>query len=89
VSFTGAGEQESASGVTKNISSGGVLFVSDRVPEVGDTIEYVITLRGEGQPTLKLHCVGKVVRREVAGETGSGAAVAVTLDRYKFLREQD
>ena len=33
------------SGLTKNISSGGVLFTAGKEPDIGVSIEYIITLR--------------------------------------------
>ena len=58
----------SATGQTKNMSSGGVLFTSDAKIEVGEAIEYVIALVGdrESAQPVTLHCLGKVVRLEEA-----------------------
>ncbi len=78
------------SGVTRNISSGGVLFTSDLEPDVGGTLEYVITLSSQKEHPVSLRCMGKVVRSEKLNPeiaNGSGSfAVAVTLERYEFLR---
>lgn len=65
-------------GETRNLSSSGVLFTSDASVEVGQPIEFVITL-----PTkVRLRCIGKVVRTE-----GLAAAnVAATLERFEFVR---
>jgi PilZ domain len=76
--------------LTRNISSGGVLFTSEREPDIGGSLEYVITLSAQSDPPVNLRCIGKVVRSEpvAAGSGGSHAsfAVAVTLERYEFLR---
>ena len=66
------------------MSSGGILFYTTEITlEVGQPIEYLITLpRTNGNPIeVRLHCMGKVVRRET--ERG---AVAATLERYEFVR---
>ena len=77
-------------GRTQNISSTGVLFVTENEPAVTGAIEYVITLNeGEKQP-VNLRCVGKIVRleRSANGQRDGGAAfqVAATLERYEFVR---
>jgi hypothetical protein len=78
----------SAAGETRNLSSSGVLFTSDTRVELGEAIEYVISLAGEGE--VNLHCIGKVIRLEdgFAGHRENGAVmeVAATLERYEFIR---
>ena len=50
-------------GETRNLSSGGVLFTSDGKLQKGDPIEYLVTLPSKGEnPSLRLRCMGKVVR---------------------------
>jgi hypothetical protein len=72
-----------ANGETRNLSSGGVLFVSEITVDVGSPIEYIISLpSGNGRlGEVRLRCMGKVLRREAAE-----SAVAVTLERYEFVR---
>jgi hypothetical protein len=66
---------------TKNLSSSGVLFRSGAALQLGDVLEYVITLPSPSQNmAVKLKCKGKVVRRL----TGEAAA---TLDRWEFVRD--
>jgi hypothetical protein len=81
----------SGAGTTKNLSSGGVLFATDSRFDIGDPIEYVITLTataGYATP-VTLHCLGKVMRFEIESN-GTEAArpfeVAATLERYEFVR---
>ena len=77
-------------GVTKNISSTGVLFTAGAQPDLGGPIEYVITLNYEGTQSVNLRCVGKVLRSERALETGDSRRyyhIAATLERYEFVRE--
>ena len=76
-------------GLTKNISSTGVLFTSGTAPDLGGPIEYVITLNHQGLQPVNLRCVGKVVRSERTfsnGEDRRGFEVAATLERYEFVR---
>ena len=74
-------------GVTKNISSSGVLFTSDKEPDLGSPIEYIVTLNAQGPQPVSLRCVGKVLRAElVAGDQTRAYQVAATLERYEFVR---
>lgn len=76
-------------GQTQNISSCGVLFISEREPDLGGPIEYVITLNHEGAQAVSLRCMGKVLRSEPSYFPGdsNGYRVAATLERYEFVRD--
>src|SRR5512138_560861 len=77
----------SESGLTRNISSGGILFTSSRRLEVGGPIEYVVRLPGSSNCGVQLRCVGKVVRNEMSpGAETPGFDTAATLERYEFER---
>ena len=71
---------------TRDISSGGVCFVSRNEVEVGGRIEYVITLAGS-TPPVRIHCLGKVLRSRRPG-ADDGFEVAVTMERYQFVRAE-
>jgi hypothetical protein len=74
---------------TSNISSGGVLFHSPRQLEIGHPIEYVVTLTSGASGLVTLRCMGKVLRAETAYDLNpdnSLFSVAVSLERYEFLR---
>jgi hypothetical protein len=80
-------------GRTRNLSSGGVLFKLHFQLELGDPIEYFITLPFSPGPgaDVRLLCRGKVVRLErpkadVATASGKLVAVAATLERHEFVR---
>ena len=92
VTRTGA-EKVTQHGLTRNISSGGVLFTAEKSPDVGGLIEYVITLSSQSHPSVNLRCIGKVLRSEkVASEINEGVysfAIAATLERYEFLRSDN
>jgi PilZ domain len=69
-------------GETRNVSSGGVLFKFDAKLQIGDSLEYFITLsapQGSAQ-VVRVRCRGKVMRVVRNGE------VAVTIERYEFVR---
>jgi hypothetical protein len=72
-------------GETKNLSSSGVLFTADADVQIGQPIEFMITLpTGKAGSSVRLRCVGKVVRldKEMAGND----SVAATLERFEFVR---
>jgi len=82
-------EKVSEIGTTRNISSGGVLFVSTKGMEIGGPVEYVVTLTAGTTGVVNLRCMGKVLRLEKgvpeeAAEQPVG--VAISLERYEFMR---
>ncbi len=78
-------------GETKNLSSSGVLFASDTRLDVGEAVEYIITLSGQKPNAVNLHCLGKVTRLETPSpewhESARPFEVAATLERYEFVRD--
>jgi hypothetical protein len=94
LSITRAGaERVALSGLTKNISSCGVLFTTGQEPDLGGPIEYIITLTHDGPQPVNLRCVGKVMRAErtnTKADAGPKAyQIAATLERYEFIRDRD
>ena len=88
VALTRAGNVRlSDAGFTKNISSCGVLFTSQRELDVGGPIEYVITLIDQSSNPVNIRCVGKVVRQVTSPDRS--AAVAATVERYEFVRARE
>jgi len=78
-------------GYTRNISSSGVLFTTEREPDLTGPIEYVITLNNDGTQSVNLRCIGKVIRAERldgGADPVPAFQVAATLERYEFIREQ-
>lgn len=86
---------------TRDISSGGVCFLSPTDIEVGDRIEYLITLSGSNPP-VRIRCLGKVLRSNMppipangnGNGNGNGASskefeVAITMERYQFVRADE
>jgi hypothetical protein len=85
-------ERVTFAGLTKNISSSGVLFTLDSEPDLGSAIEYVITLNHDGPQAVNLRCVGKILRservREAVFEHPPAYQIAATLERYEFVRDR-
>jgi len=82
-------ERVSEIGTTRNISSGGVLFVSTKGMEIGGPVEYVVTLTTGTTGVVNLRCMGKVLRLEknvVEESPEQAVGVAISLERYEFLR---
>ena len=78
-------------GETCNISSNGVLFKTDHPIDLGESLEYYVTLPTAPSPTerLRLRCVGKVVRvLPDSAEPVSDHTLAVTMERYEFMRQR-
>ena len=69
---------------TRDISSGGVCFLSTNAIEPGGRIEYVITLSGSNPP-VRIRCLGKVLRSKKPA-TEAPFEIAVTMERYSFVR---
>jgi len=92
LSITRAGtEHVIQPGFTKNISSNGVLFTTGTAPDLGGPIEYIITLNHVGPQPVNLRCIGKVIRSARMapnGEDRRGYEIAVTLERYEFVRDR-
>src|SRR5690349_22410137 len=79
-------------GYTKNISSSGVLFTTEAQPDLGGAIEYTIRLNNEGPQPVSLRCIGKIIRSERMhnghAEGHLAYQIAVTLERYEFVRAE-
>jgi hypothetical protein len=75
---------------TRDISSGGVCFMSPMDVEVGGRIEYLITLSGSN-PAVRIRCLGKVLRsnQPPVAEAVSQFEIAVTMERYQFVRADE
>ena len=75
---------------TRDISSGGVCFLSPLEVEVGGRIEYLITLSCSNPP-VRIRCLGKVLRSNHPPVPTSKREfeVAVTMERYQFVRADE
>ncbi len=82
-------ERVSAIGTTRNISSGGVLFVSASEIDIGGPAAYVVTLASGTNGVVNLRCMGKVLRLQRGASEESeerSVTVAISLERYEFMR---
>ncbi len=63
-----------------------MLFTECRqVPQAAAELEFVLVLPGLGHPgESRVQCQGRVVRRS-GGPSDAAAAVAVTIESYRFL----
>ena len=78
-------DQGDLDAMTENISANGLLFVSDRLPEIDSRIEFTIAMPSAimGSATdVTIHCIGRVVRQYLEGDEKKAAAV---IDEY-FLK---
>ena len=77
-----SGASEKTAGATENVSSSGVLFISEPSIQVGEPIEYVITFPKQvgSRSEVRLRCVGTVLREDTESK------FAATLERYEFVR---
>lgn len=90
VSITRNGtERITQTGLTRNISSGGVLFTCAREADIGASIEYVIALNGASDQRIMLRCIGKVVRASRSNSADPAFDIAATLERYEFVRAEE
>lgn len=78
-------ELERGGGITRDISTSGVLFETDQVFSTGALIRLTLVLEPtcQGIPTC-LHCQGQIVRAEQQEEK-MGVAVAFTSYRFEPL----
>ena len=73
---------------TRDVSSGGVSFLSHNGVDVGGRIEYVDTL-SSSNPPVRIRCLGKVLRSQRQGGSDRPFEVAVTMERYQFMSHQE
>ena len=70
---------------TRDISSSGLLFVTDYLPKVGNRIEFTMDMPSDAigwTSDVSIHCRGRVVRHQHSGQESMVAAV---IDEY-FLQ---
>lgn len=71
--------------VTKDISSNGLLFVTNHLPRIGSSIEFTMDMPSEvmgWNSNVSIHCTGRVVRHQQSDDESMAAAV---IDNY-FLK---
>lgn len=80
-------ELEGGKGVTRDYSSSGIFFETDKSFTPGQSIEFTIVLAhvDPGRP-VRLKCRGEIVRIEKSGEK---IGVAAAINSYSFEKLQD
>jgi len=69
-------------GITRNFSSSGIFFETDRSFSPGQPIEFTIMLEhADPAGHIRMKCQGEIVRVE---ESGQKIGVAATIDSYEF-----
>jgi c-di-GMP-binding flagellar brake protein YcgR len=87
-------EARKLSAQTKNISRGGVLFVSEKPLELGSAIEFFVNFPDEMTPTARvgMRCKGRVIRteKEVSRDPRDPGLfmVAATMERCEINRKE-
>jgi hypothetical protein len=67
---------------TKDISSNGLLFVTEHLPQIGSNIEFTLDMPAKvmgWESDVEIHCTGRVVRHQQQGSESMAAAV---IDEY-------
>jgi len=73
-------ELESGKGITRNFSSSGIYFETNRSFSVRQPIEFSIFLKHvDPDHAVRVKCLGKILRVE---DNGSRMGVAVAIDSY-------
>jgi hypothetical protein len=70
---------------TRDISSNGLLFVTEHLPRIGSSIEFTMDMPAQvmgWESDVSIHCLGRVVRHQHQGNVWMAAAV---IDEY-FLK---
>jgi hypothetical protein len=62
--------------------------MSPTAVDVGDRIEYLITLSG-ANPPVRIRCLGKVMRSRGLSNSDGKYEIAVTMERYQFVRPDE
>ena len=80
-------ELEDAKGITRDFSSSGIFFETDKSFAPGQVIEFTILLEHvDPARPVRLKCMAEIVRVE---ESGQKIGVATAIHSYSFERLQD
>jgi hypothetical protein len=76
---------------TRDVSARGICFYVDTPMAAGSNLEFTLTLPPEVTLTesIRVRCIGRVVRVDQNDGRGKGMLVAAQIDRYEFLGEQE
>lgn len=82
-------EEREYHAVTEDVSSAGVLFVSDEVPPVNSRVRFQIKMPAAimgGTEDVVLDCIGRIVRHDQSDGKNKAAAV---IDEYTLKAEHN
>lgn len=73
----------------QNMSATGVLLSVPTHFDIGEKIEYLITLPGDPKQGVgvRLHCMGRVVRHASEIVHPEGEVIGATIEWYQFVRD--
>src|SRR5438132_348894 len=82
------GERQWRTGITKNMSASGVLFLAEQIEQPSTNIEMILVLPSElsQEPGAQLICHGSIVRALEPADSRSLPALASTISHYRFTR---
>lgn len=75
-------EEGMVEATTRDISSNGILFVTNYLPKIGNRIEFTMDMPSEimgWASNVSIHCTGRVVRHQHSGQE---TMVAAVIDDY-------
>ena len=78
-------EEGMVEATTRDISSNGLLFVTNHLPDIGSNIEFTMDMPSEvmgWDNDVSIHCTGRVVRHQ---QSENETAAAAVIDEY-FLK---
>jgi hypothetical protein len=80
-------EIEDGKGITRDFSSTGIFFETERSLTEGQSIDFTILLENvDPERLVRVKCRGEIIRTE---ETGPKIGVAVAISSYNFEKPQD
>ena len=83
------GEQKWCEGTMQNISTSGVLLCTDRLLNIGDTIEmrFILPVNLQGERAAEVLCRGSVIRSSRDAESTCTVNVAARIMNSRLLRQ--
>ncbi|MFO7665280.1 MAG: PilZ domain-containing protein [Desulfobacterales bacterium] len=80
-------ELKKGKGITRDFSSTGIFFETDKSFTPGQSIDFTIVLENvDPERPVRVNCRGKIARVE---DNGKNIGVAVAISSYNFTRPQD
>lgn len=74
-------ELDTGTGVTRNLSTTGVCFTTDKIIEPNLMLRFFISMQKKGRNMIRLRCEGRVVR---AHKFANGCEVAIQFTTFEW-----